>query len=149
MSSGGPVRGGCAECGSRRWGGAGRKRLADRAEVPPAGLHGVAAAAQQGGTVAWLGRRRILGIEAGRGRVDSSQEILRRDPAERLDAGVLVLGELRHEAEAPLVERRCGVSDRCVGLGSRENGRDEHAFHAALGKRQRWTRGRRKWLTEK
>ena len=123
------------------------ERLADRSKVPPAGLHGVAAAAQQCGPVPGFWRGSTRWVEAGRGRVDSSQEILRRDPAERLDTGVLVLGELRHEAVAPLIERACRVSDRCVRLGSRENGRDEHAFHAALGKRQRWTRSRQQWLT--
>ena len=64
-----------------------------------------------------------------------------------LGRGARWRAELRHEAEAPLIERVCHVSDRCVSLGSRENGRDEHAFHTALGKRQRWTRSRRKWLT--
>ena len=92
-----------------------RERLADRAEVAAAGLHRVAAAAQQRFLVAGLGRGRLGRVEAGRGRVDPSEEILRRHPAEGSDPGVVILGELGHQAEAPLVD--CAVAASAAGAG--------------------------------
>ena len=130
-------------------GGPGGAELAgarSRSEVPPAGLHRVAAAAEQPSRSAPAGRfalERSRRVEARAGRVDPAEEILRGRPAEALDPRILVLGQIGHQPEAALVERRRG--DRLVGRrrcrsGRNQAGREQHAFHAALGKRQRCTR---------
>ena len=62
-----------------------RERLADRAEVAAAGLHRVAAAAEQRSRSApgrRVGVERRLRVEARPGRVDPAEEILRGHPAE-------------------------------------------------------------------
>ena len=107
-----------------------RELLADRAEVPPARLHRVAALPQQLLSFGPRGRRRVHGcirIEARVRRIDAAKEILRGHPAEALDPGVPILGQIGHEPEAALIQRSSGyrfVDRRSICRSGHHYGRE-------------------------